>query len=66
MRTMFQIIQQFNLIKLIEFARSVFNDQNEQNNFFKMSSVESHLLNLTQIDVSDNYYHFVEIISYKA
>ncbi len=66
MRAMFQIIQQFNLMKLTELARSVLNDQNGQDNLFKMSSVESHLLNLTQTDVSDSYYHFVEIIPYKA
>jgi hypothetical protein len=53
-------------MKLTELARSVLNNQNEQDNLFKMSSVEPHLLNLTQTDVSDSYYHFVEITSYKA
>jgi hypothetical protein len=66
MRTLLQIFQQFNLVELTKFARSVFNRQDEQDYLFEMISIRSHLLNLTKTDVSDSYYSFVEIISYKT
>ncbi len=51
---------------LIELARSVFYDQNEHDNLFKMSSIRSHLLHLTKTDFTDSYNELIRVISYKT
>ncbi len=66
MRSLFQIFQQFNLMKLIEFARFVFYDQKERDHLIKMRSIESHSLHLTKIDISDNHNDLIDISSYKT
>jgi hypothetical protein len=66
MRSLLQISQQFNLIKLIEFARFMFYDQNERDHLIKMRSIESHSLHLTKIDINDSHNDLIDISSYKT
>jgi hypothetical protein len=53
-------------MKLIEFARFVFYDQDERDHLIKMRSIESHSLHLTKIDLSDNHNDLIEVFSYKT
>jgi hypothetical protein len=53
-------------MKLIEFARFVFYDQNERDHFIKMRSIESHSLHLTKTDINDNHNDLIDIFLYKT
>ncbi len=53
-------------MKLIEFARFVFYDQNERDHLIKMRSIESHSLHLTKININDNHNDLIDIFSYKT
>ncbi len=66
MRSLLQISQQFNLMKLIEFARSVFYNQDKRDHLVKMRLIESHSLYLTKTDLSDNHDDLIEVLSYKT
>jgi hypothetical protein len=66
MRSLFQIFQQFNFMKLIKLARSVFYNQDERDHLVKMRSIESHSLHLTKTDLNENHDNLIEDLSYET